>query len=226
MQKKRISINLMLLIFIFIIILLSMYFIIKINVERENKHQIEGAEQETTNDSNTNTDTDTNINIDQPKNSSKMETLKVGEWGIASKLESNDYKSVNVRVSNIQRGTSAERIIKSWSESNSDRFIFTEALNKMEWVLIEYEIDLSNIKMSEKGNTVGLALNIEGLGNNTSIKYDNKIYNITVFDLNKDEYINDKIATGRYSMQLPKGCTDYTIILGDNTSQRAFIKGE
>lgn len=234
MPRKRISINLMLLVFIFLMILVAMYCIIKYNIQKKYNEESKGKQVEQIEFQGKKDGQEQSSEQEQKAeevietaSSSKIEPINVGQWGKSTKkAEDGTYKEVEVRVSKVIRGTEAEKIIKNFSEINKEKLNYTAPVNNMEWAVIEYEANLKNMNANENGNTSKILLNVEGIGNNTSVKYKNKIYNITVLDLNKDEYKMEEIVTGRYATQLPIGCTDYTIIIGDDASQRAFIKGE
>lgn len=225
MENKRISINLMLLVGIFIAIIVIMFFTIKYFKQKEvQENEIQSEQVEEVSDVNSSEIINTNTEEKNAKNSSKNKPLKVGEWGTTSKQENiGVYKDAEICVSKIIKGNQAAKMVQLWDETNGNQF--KDSITGTEWVVVEYEINLKNLSMSKAGNNVSIESKIEGLGNSTSIKYDNKIYEIETLSLNKDEYTTEEVAKGRFAMQLPVNCSNYIIILGDG-EQKAYIKGE
>lgn len=156
------------------------------------------------------------------KSSSKQSPLSIGEWGTASKYASGEYVDVPVKVTKVIRGSNAAQEVKNYCESGSSIYKYEDAKENMEWAVIEYEVDLTQM---EKESSVTLDRKITGTGDNISIKYNGVTYIVSTMNMTSG-YTKGEIVTCKFAVQLPIGCTDYLIVLGSSSSTQAFFIGE
>ena len=159
------------------------------------------------------------------KSSSKSNPLSIGEWGIASKRDSGDYIDIPVKVTNVIRGNSATQMVKDYCNSGSSIYKYEDAKDKMEWAVVEYTVDLTNIKGYSTGKDIKVDSKITGTGDNTSIKYNGTTYIVSTMNMTSG-YSKENIANGQFAVQLPIGCTDYLIALGSLSHTQAFFNGK
>lgn len=181
------------------------------------------------------------------KESSKENELKLGEWGNASrKVTANfsyeeyrriGYIEVPTSVTKVIRGKEAEDMVKKWYSTEKPNYTYDEPKEGIEWVVIEYKVDLSDVKIKEGSEGIDIALDCSLTGDKggTSITY-GKIGIILSPESMSDEIRAKEpgIYTGRIMAKLPVGFSDYTIQLGcsyDNTKEDkkgtiAYFKGE
>lgn len=157
------------------------------------------------------------------KSSSKQNPLTIGQWGIASKYVSGEYVDVPARVTNITRGTSASQELKNYLTSSSSIYKYEDAKEGMEWAVIEYSIDLTQM---EKDSTAKLDTKVTGTGNNTSIKYNGTTYIVSTINMTPNNYTKGDIEFCKFAVQLPIGCTNYLITLGSSSGTQAFFNGK
>lgn len=157
------------------------------------------------------------------KSSSKQNPLAIGEWGISSRYLSGEYVDVPARVTNVTRGSSAVQEVKQYLTSGSSIYKYEDAKEGMEWAVIEYNIDLTQI---EKETTAKLDAKITGTGDNTSIKYNGSTYIVSTVNMTPNNYTKGNIETCKFAVQLPIGCTDYLIVLGSSSGSQAFFAGK
>lgn len=156
------------------------------------------------------------------KSSSKQNPLPIGEWGIASKYISGEYIDVPVKVTNVNRGSTAAQEVKNYCENGSSIYKYEDAKESMEWAVIEYSVDLSKL---EKDSSVRMDTKITGTGDNTSIKYNGFTYIVSTMNMTSG-YSKGEIVSCKFAVQLPIGCTDYLIALGSSSSTQAFFTGK
>lgn len=159
------------------------------------------------------------------KSSSKSNPLSIGEWGLASKYSSSDYVDVPVKVTNVTRGNSATQMVKDYCNSGSSIYKYEDAKDGMEWAVIDYTVDLTNIKGYSTGKDIKVDSKITGTGNNNSIKYNGATYIVSTMNMTS-RYSKENIANGQFAVQLPIGCTDYLIALGSSSHTQAFFNGK
>lgn len=160
------------------------------------------------------------------KASSKSNPLSIGEWGIASKYSSKNSVDVPVKVTNVTRGSSAAQEVKDYCNNKSSFYKYTEPKDGMEWAVVDYTVDLTNIADFGSGEkSLSVTSKISGTGDNTSIKYNGITYIVTTMNINA-RTSTENIANGQFAVQLPIGCSDYIIVLGDYSQTQAFFKGK
>lgn len=170
-----------------------------------------------------NTSSSSTSNSVTGKSSSKQNPLAIGEWGISSRYLSGEYVDVPARVTNVTRGSSAAQEVKQYLTSGSSIYKYEDAKEGMEWAVIEYNIDLTQI---EKETTAKLDAKITGTGDNTSIKYNGSTYIVSTVNMTPNNYTKGNIETCKFAVQLPIGCTDYLIVLGSSSGSQAFFVGK
>lgn len=177
-------------------------------------------DEETTNSSKPN---QTTTNSATGKPSSKQSPLAIGEWGISSRYLSGEYVDVPAKVTNVTRGSSAAQEVKQYLTSGSSIYKYEDAKEGMEWAVIEYSIDLTQV---EKETTAKLDTKVTGTGDNTSIKYNGMTYILSTVNMTPNKYTKGSIETCKFAVQLPIGCTDYLIVLGSSSGSQAFFNGK
>ena len=188
----------------------------------------------TTTEPNTNTNT-TSTNV---KESTAENPLALGEWGNASKYVSEylseeykdvDYTPVPVSVTKVTRGEEAAKILKAWCD-NSSYYKYEDPKEKMEWVIVDYKVDLTGLTFDE--GTIGTDRDIKSSvtgKNGGSIEYNGMRYYVSTTDITTSEYAEKPgIYDGQFAVQLPVGCTDYVIKMGNDYDNRAvsYFKGQ
>lgn len=158
------------------------------------------------------------------KASTQANPLKIGEWGIASKYNSGDYVDVPVKVTNVTRGNEAVTKIKAYCDKSSV-YKYTEPKEGMEWAVIDYTVDLTNVEGYSFGKSMRVTSKIKGTGDNSSIRYNGKTYILTTMDMS-ETYSKENIANGSFAVSLPIGCTEYTIAMGEYNKTNAFFAGK
>lgn len=172
----------------------------------------------------TNTSTNssgTSIN-NTAKKSSKANPLSINDWGIASRYSSGDYVDVPARVTNITRGTVAAQEVKEHCESGSSIYKYSEPKENMEWAVVEYEIDLTNVTSNV---STYLNTSVTGISDYSAIQYNGYNYYTSTMNLTSG-FDNSKIVNAKFAVQLPVGCSDYLIILGSSSGSQAFFAGK
>lgn len=159
------------------------------------------------------------------KTSSKQNPLDIGEWGIGSKYSSGKYIDIPVKVTNVTRGTTAAQRVKYYCENESSIYKYEDAKEGMEWAVVEYSVDLTNIEEYSMGKSIKVDAKVTGTGDNNSIKYNGYTYIVSTMNMTND-YSKENIATGYFAVQLPSGCTDYLIVLGSSSGTQAFFNGK
>lgn len=156
------------------------------------------------------------------KSSSKQSPLAIGEWSIASKYVSGEYLDVPAKVTNVTRGSSAAKELENYLTSSPSIYKYEDAKDGMEWAVIEYSIDLTQMK---NDSTAKLDTKVTGTGDNTSIKYNGMTYIVSTVNMTPNNYTKGSIETCKFAVQLPIGCTDYLIVLGSSSGSQAFFNG-
>lgn len=186
---------------------------------------------------NTNTQTpaqNANANV---KESSVEKPLALGEWGNASKYVSEylskEYKDVKytgvpVSVTKVTRGKEAADVVKKWCDSSSI-YKYEDAKKNMEWAVVDYKVDLTVLKFDE--GTIGTDRDIYAGVKGTkggSIEYNNMRYYVTTTDMTPSDYVKQPgVYEGQFAVQLPVGCTDYIITMGNETNGAiSYFKGQ
>ena len=157
--------------------------------------------------------------------SSKSSPLPIGNWGIASKYSSGNYVDVPVKVVNVTRGNSAAQMVKNYCNNSSSIYKYEDAKEGMEWAVIDYSVDLTNVEGYSMGKDIRVDSKITGTGDNTSIHYKDNVYIVSTMNMTSG-YSKENMANGQFAVQLPIGCTDYLIALGSSSHTQAFFTGE
>ncbi len=160
------------------------------------------------------------------KESSKDSPIEFGEYGMASRYSKSEYVDVPVKLTNITRGEEAAKIVKEYCENGSSIYKYTEPKTNMEWAVIEYQADLTNVYEYTMGRSVRVDSAIKGIGGG-SLKYNDVTYFLSTVDMS-ESYSKKTIANGKFAVQLPVGCTDYMIVMGSSISSatKAYFKGK
>lgn len=162
------------------------------------------------------------------RTSSLENPLQVGEWGIASKYNTNTSsdQNVNVRVSNIIRGDEAKKMAQDYMNSDYSIYKYEEPEAYQEWVVIEYDVDFGDTYVpGELGASPNVNGDVTG-PDGSSVKYNGITYINSVIEIGSRDYIKTKTGSGKLLTQLPVGCTDYIIEFGTYNGTKAYFKGQ
>lgn len=162
------------------------------------------------------------------KTSSLENPLKVGEWGIASKYNTNTKsdQNVNVRVSKIIRGDEAKKMAQDYMNSDYSIYKYEEPKANQEWLVVEYDVDFADTYVPGE---LGASPNVDGdiTGpDGRSIKYNGITYINSVIEIGSRDYIKTKTGSGKLLTQVPIGCTDYIIDFGTYNGTHAYFQGQ
>ncbi len=181
----------------------------------------------TTNTIDTNSTTNTGSN-GTASASSLENPLQVGEWGIASKYntETRSDQDVNVSVTNIIRGEEAAEMAKEYMSSDYSIYKYEEPEAYLEWVVIEYDVDFADTYIpGELGASPNVEADITG-PDGSSIKYNGITYITSTIEIGSRDYIKTKTGSGKILTQIPIGCTDYIIQFGRYGGTTAYFQGK
>lgn len=181
----------------------------------------------TTNTIDTNSTTNTGSN-GTASASSLENPLQVGEWGIASKYntETRSDQDVNISVTNIIRGEEAAEMAKEYMSSDYSIYKYEEPEAYLEWVVIEYDVDFADTYIpGELGASPNVEADITG-PDGSSIKYNGITYITSTIEIGSRDYIKTKTGSGKILTQIPIGCTDYIIQFGRYGGTTAYFQGK
>ena len=180
-------------------------------------------------DTNTNTNSTTNTGSNGTASASSLENpLQVGEWGIASKYntETRSDQDVNVSVTNIIRGEEAAEMAKEYMSSDYSIYKYEEPEAYLEWVVIEYDVDFVDTYIpGELGASPNVEADITG-PDGSSVKYNGITYITSTIEIGSRDYIKTKTGSGKILTQIPIGCTDYIIQFGRYGGTTAYFQGK
>ena len=183
----------------------------------------------TTNTIDTNTNSTTNTGSNGTASASSLENpLQVGEWGIASKYntETRSDQDVNVSVTNIIRGEEAAEMAKEYMSSDYSIYKYEEPEAYLEWVVIEYDVDFVDTYIpGELGASPNVEADITG-PDGSSVKYNGITYITSTIEIGSRDYIKTKTGSGKILTQIPIGCTDYIIQFGRYGGTTAYFQGK
>ena len=170
------------------------------------------------------------------KESNSDSPLKVGQWGYASKYAGKyldeeyadkTYIDVPVRVTKISRGNKLSDEVTELLASK--HYKANDPKKTLEWAIVEYEVDLTDVKFGGTlGTTIKIDSSIKGKDGG-SVKYDDITYiGLTTIDVSSSDYVKEAgVYKGKFVTQLPIGCKDYLIKLGNSyNGAESFFKGE
>lgn len=162
------------------------------------------------------------------RESSLENPLQVGEWGIASKYntETSSDQNVNVRVTNIIRGDEAKEMAKEYMSRDYSIYKYEEPEAYLEWVVIEYDVDFADTYVpGELGASPNVEADITG-PDGSSVKYNGITYITSTIEIGSRDYIKAKTGSGKILTQIPIGCTDYIIQFGRYIGTTAYFQGK
>lgn len=162
------------------------------------------------------------------RESSLENPLQVGEWGIASKYntETSSDQNVNVRVTNIIRGNEAKEMAKEYMSRDYSIYKYEEPEAYLEWVVIEYDVDFADTYVpGELGASPNVEADITG-PDGSSVKYNGITYITSTIEIGSRDYIKAKTGSGKILTQIPIGCTDYIIQFGRYNGTTAYFQGK
>ena len=162
------------------------------------------------------------------RESSLENPLQVGEWGIASKYntETSSDQNVNVRVTNIIRGDEAKEMAKEYMSRDYSIYKYEDPEAYLEWVVIEYDVDFADTYVpGELGASPNVEADITG-PDGSSVKYNGITYITSTIEIGSRDYIKAKTGSGKILTQIPIGCTDYIIQFGRYNGTTAYFQGQ
>lgn len=162
------------------------------------------------------------------RESSLENPLQVGEWGIASKYntETSSDQNVNVRVTNIIRGDEAKEMAKEYMSRDYSIYKYEEPEAYLEWAVIEYDVDFADTYVpGELGASPNVEADITG-PDGSSVEYNGITYITSTIEIGSRDYIKTKTGSGKILTQLPIGCTDYIIQFGRYNGTTAYFQGQ
>lgn len=162
------------------------------------------------------------------RESSLENPLQVGEWGIASKYntETSSDQNVNVRVTNIIRGDEAKEMAKEYMSRDYSIYKYEDPEAYLEWVVIEYDVDFADTYVpGELGASPNVEADITG-PDGSSVKYNGITYITSTIEIGSRDYIKAKTGSGKILTQIPIGCTDYIIQFGRYKGTTAYFQGQ
>ena len=162
------------------------------------------------------------------RESSLENPLQVGEWGIASKYntETSSDQNVNVRVTNIIRGDEAKEMAKEYMSRDYSIYKYEEPEAYLEWAVIEYDVDFADTYVpGELGASPNVEADITG-PDGSSVEYNGITYITSTIEIGSRDYIKTKTGSGKILTQLPIGCTDYIIQFGRYNGTTAYFQGK
>ena len=198
--------------------------------------QKKGTTTTTTTTKDTNVKKSTTTSSKDAKVSTKDAPLSMNSWGLASKYAGKylseeyadkTYIDVPVRVTKVSRGDKVISDVKDLLAEHHYRYDEPKS-SQLEWAIIEYEVDLSDVKFDGSlGTTIKIDSSVKGTDGN-SVKYDGITYILSTVDVSSSDYVKEPgVYSGKFITQLPKGCTDYLIKLGNSyNGAESFFKGE
>lgn len=175
-------------------------------------------------DTDTNNTSDTSTTTITGKTSSQENPLNIGEWGIASKYDSGEYIDLPVKVTKVTRGAAATQRIKDYCNEHTI-YSYEDPKEGMEWAVIDYSVDLTNVTERSSGKSIRVYSKIRGTGDNSSIRYNGYTYILTTKDIS-ETYSKEDIGNGAFAVSLPIGCTEYTIAMGESSHTTAYFVGQ
>ena len=197
----------------------------------------------TTTTTNTTTTDDTKVEKSTTTSSkdAKVSTadspLAMGSWGLASKYAGKyldeeyadkSYIDVPVRVTKVSRGDKIISDVKSLLAEHHYKYQDPKS-SQLEWAIVDYEVDLTNVKFGGSlGTNIKIDSSVKG-SDGSSVKYDGITYILTTVDVSDSKYVKEPgVYSGKFITQLPKGCSDYLIKLGNSYQNGAesYFKGE
>lgn len=162
------------------------------------------------------------------RESSLENPLQVGEWGIASKYntETSSDQNVNVRVTNIIRGDEAKEMAKEYMSRDYSIYKYEDPEAYLEWAVIEYDVDFADTYVpGELGASPNVEADITG-PDGSSVKYNGITYITSTIEIGSRDYIKAKTGSGKILTQIPIGCTDYIIQFGRYNGTTAYFQGQ
>lgn len=125
----------------------------------------------------------------QVKQTSVKKPSSDGKWFWAPKRDAktNEIKSVPLMVTEVKKGSKAEKIVKEKMATSA--FQYSVAESGLEWVVVQYKVDLRNIAPTSQGKPISVAIKAQSK-KGYPLKFNGRDYVPQMFDL------SDKLASG------------------------------
>lgn len=159
--------------------------------------------------------------------SDKSNAVELNSWCTASKYNANTgkYDDVKVKVTKITRGNEARTQILDYAKTD-EYFDYDEPDKGEEWVVIDYDVDLSSISIPSYGISPYLTVDIVGTGNKDSVEFNGKKYYPITYRVSSTEFVTNPIASNKIATTLPVGCENYLIEFGAYSHTLGYVKGK
>lgn len=159
--------------------------------------------------------------------SSAEAPLKLEKWGSAAKYctAEKGYSEVPVRILSVRRGESVGREVKRLAEKTIFAY-YSEPEEYEEYAIAEYEICLDGFPVDKGGTDIEVTAFIQGT-DGEMMKLDNGSYwSATAMSLNNDSsFFYEGTQKGLLAYRIPKGRSDYLIVVGEAGEQQAYFSG-
>ncbi|SHJ26189.1 hypothetical protein SAMN02745163_01596 [Clostridium cavendishii DSM 21758] len=170
-------------------------------------------------------------------NEAKPSTLKapleIGQTGIASKIAAKDpnLHNSNVSLTNIIRGEEAKKLVDEFNSNHRAVQIAPLESSQLEYAVAEYDITIpEDFPHDIDGPGIEISSEINGL-DGEGLVYDGVLYVNTTCDISPKGSENVVLkpnvpGKGRFAFTIPKGCTNYLVLLGEFDGTKAYFKGK
>ena len=157
-----------------------------------------------------------------PTSSSLASPLSLEEWGKAAKYSADrsEYATVPVRIVRIYSGNQAEKEVKRFTSAD-ETYTYKAPDIGCQWVIADYEINLDSFPAGKAGADASVSSFVTA-ADGSNIEYKGKKYAVYTMNITDGEYYYEGIRKGSIAYEIPTGCTDYIITLGEYDEQQAF----
>lgn len=175
--------------------------------------------------------TKNSVNTDSNKGvkSSISSPLNLGEIGISSKLTlDGSTKEVSVSLDKITRGAAAQNVVDKYNSEDNAVILSPLESDTMEYVVADYSLiipeEFPHDEYSPNGEISAEICGTDGEG----LTYKGVLYCISTWNLDTTfDVAKPNIPyKSSFVFQIPKGCTDYIIKLGEYDGAQAFYRGK
>ncbi len=149
--------------------------------------------------------------------------LGLNTWGNAAKYctQNQQYVTVPVSVTNITRGTAAEKTVKAYAEK-SEVFTYTAPEKGQEWVVADYQISLENFPMDEGGTTADITAFVSDKGGH-ALTWNKQSWITSPVSLSDGKYAQGGTIKGKFAFLMLRDKQDYVLTLGEYDETQMFF---
>ncbi len=159
--------------------------------------------------------------------SSAKSPLMPEKWGKAAKYctEQDSYVDVPVRILSVRRGDGVKDEVRRLADQ-SLYAVYSEPKDSEEYAIADYELSLDGFPVGKGGTLIDVYAVILGTDGDMLKLSDGSYFSATAMCLNGDDnYRYEGIVKGKLAYKIPKGCTDYLLVLGEVNETQAFVQG-